>query len=310
MTRDRSPWALALAASLVAGCFSADDFSDCTGPGQCGLDANGRGMICAGGGCVSPAVDADDPAAEVLEGEKGDLHPLEGRTVVIRAVDLNSQRLRVEADVIIIDGPINGQGRGYSGGEAGDGAAIGSLGEPGARGKPDREGVEGGGEGGEGGASSGANGENGQPGVYQQRAPCRVDFSTDLAGSGGGGGGGAAGGACLGSGGGMGGNGGGAILLRATRFIEVRGTIDARGAPGAAAGGANCPDGAVGGIGGGGSGGLIYLEAPTILFSEGARLDVSGADDAGGGLVTLFGAIEGLYAPPIGVGPEAVCLSE
>lgn len=300
---------LPLVAALAAGCFSGDDFSDCTGPGQCGVDGNGRGMLCSSGVCVTPAVSADDPDAIRLSGPRDALQPHPDRTVVIDAIELSSQFLKVDADVIIIQGSIDGQGRGFKGGAPGSGGAIGSNGTDGEIGAPNRENRVDAGEGGDGGIANGGDGAPGMPGTFAETEPCRIAFTTTQAGSSGGGGGGAAGGACLGSDGGEGGAGGGAILLRASRFIEVRGTIDARGADGEPGASANCPDGAVGGAGGGGSGGLIYLEAPTVLFGEGARLDVSGGDGATGGLVTIFGVIEGRYVEPIGVGPSSVCLS-
>jgi hypothetical protein len=120
----------------------------------------------------------------------------------------------------------------------------------------------------------------------------------------------------------MGGRGGGALLLKARRFIEVRGTIVMGGEAGEVPALLPCEDdredgpGGKGGVGGSGSGGLIYFEAPTVVFSEGTSIDAAGGsseggdqggDQGGGGLVAIAGTIEGLFTAPLGVEPQRVC---
>lgn len=315
--------ALALSA-LAGGCFSAADFSPCTGPGECGLDADGRGRICVDGECIAPGLETgDDPV--VLAGTYADLQSYPDQTVIIRAVRLGGPVLRVEADAIVIEGPIDGFAAGYVGGEGGQYGAVGSPGESGAMGEPRREGS--GGPGGAGGPSRWADGAPGGGGVLSAACGEAIDFSFLLSGSGGGGGGGGAGGnICRGTSGGMGGRGGGALLLKARRFIEVRGTIVMGGEPGATPDLLPCEDdredgpGGKGGVGGSGSGGLIYFEAPTVVFSEGTSIDAAGGrpgstdqggdpggSQGGGGLVAIAGTVEGLFTAPLGVEPHRIC---
>ncbi|MCB9526930.1 MAG: hypothetical protein H6701_00780 [Myxococcales bacterium] len=121
---------------------------------------------------------------------------------------------------------------------------------------------------------------------------------------------------CRGTTGGFGGAGGGALLLRAKRFIEVRGAIDVRGEAGLpaevlACGGDRVDSaGGEGGEGGSGSGGLVYFEAPTVVFSEGAVIDLTGGGLAGSGLVAIAGTVEGLFPAPKGATPDRICRFE
>ncbi|MCA9540445.1 MAG: hypothetical protein KC620_16210, partial [Myxococcales bacterium] len=76
-------------------------------------------------------------------------------------------------------------------------------------------------------------------------------------------------------------------------------------APGATRGGSQGGDG---GRGGGGSGGMIYLEAPRIVLSADAELDVSGSEGASnGGLIGVRGLIEGAALAPGGVAEGLFC---
>lgn len=300
---------LGLVAAVLVGvaCFSADDFSDCVAPGQCGLGSDGRGRLCVDGACVAPPPVPDPGDAPVLAGPLADLHPYPEQTVIIDAVEVQ-QSLRVSAEVIIVQGPIDGAGRGLPGGDGGGGGRVGEDGDPGARGQPAREGAETGGPGGDEGGDGG-DGQRGGGGNYPAAEPCRISFDFAQPGSGGGGGGGGSGvgAACRGSRGGVGGAGGAAIMLQATRLIEIRAPLIARGAPGDSPEDAVCDQTAVGGSGGGGSGGLVYLEAPTILFGEGAAIDVSGVDGGGPGLVTLYGTVEGRFPGVEGASGGRVC---
>jgi len=168
---------------------------------------------------------------------------------------------------------------------------------------------------------------DGEPGEYDLYVdtqtsfdPCGpIDLNQAPLGGGGGGGGGGRGGSANenmigGGGGGAGGAGGGAVLLIATDFIEIRGEIHARGlAGGRPPACSNCLDGnggdgaglliedtllfdpeCGGGNGGGGSGGLVYLQAPKIIFGRDAKINVSGFQNTAnaGGHVILRGEIE------------------
>ena len=79
------------------------------------------------------------------------------------------------------------------------------------------------------------------------------------------------------------------------------------GGPGTAGGpGA---DAGAGGPGGGGSGGMVLLQAPSLEFAPNTAIDVTGAGAAGGGLVALYGRLQG--APLIeGPGAGLDCRSE
>lgn len=294
--------AIALALSALGGCFSADDFSPCTEAGQCGVDGEGLALMCLDGQCVRPSIEGREVVT--LSGALGSLHAHAGRAVIIEAVDLNESVLRVDAESIVVEGPIRGSGHGLPGGDGGIGGQD-APGADGAQGQPSRSETAGGGLGGVGGQDGpGAAGSGGRHPVEE---PCRITFDIAQPGSGGGGGGGARGmGDAVGCDGGPGGKGGAAIVLRASRFIEIRAPLEAAGQLGGDAPAESCAD--PGGAGGGGSGGLIYLEAPVILFSDGSRLDVRGADGAGGGLVTVYGAIEGSFPGVHGAIESGVCL--
>ncbi len=293
-----------LALSLIGGCFSGDDFSACTEIGQCGLDGAGLALMCLDGACVRPPVDGRETVT--LTGSLGSQHTHTERLVRIEAVTLNESVLRVDADAIVVADQIRGDGAGLPGGDggagggsSGDGAAV-----DGAQGLPSRSETAGGGLGGVAGADEGDGGGAGAGGRHPVDEPCRLAFEMVEPGSGGGGGGG--GGGPAGCSGADGGRGGAAIVLRARRFIEIQAPLKAAGQPGEGARIVDCAG--AGGAGGGGSGGVIYLEAPVILFSDGARLDVRGADDAGGGLVTVYGAIEGAFPGVHGAKEAGVCL--
>lgn len=307
MSRWPAPGVL-LVALLVGGCFSADDFSTCVEAGQCGLDADGRARMCVAGACTTPP--AVDPASAFdLPAAAGALYSRPDEVVVIDGVDVSESNLRVEADVIIVRGPIRGVGAGLEGGVAGMGGEAGADGRAGGRGQPAREEVVGGGHGGDGGLAGAGSGMPGEGGQYAHSEPCRIDFDFAQPGSGGGGGGGGGGGTCRGLNGGVGGAGGAAIMLKARRYIEIDGEIIAGGAPGGDAEQMPCDGGesGAGSPGGGGSGGLIYLHAPTILFSDDAALDVRGAGGAGGGLVTIFGDVEGRFPEVLGASGDRIC---
>lgn len=293
-----------LALSLIGGCFSGDDFSACTEVGQCGLDGDGLALMCLDGACVRPPVEGRETVT--LSGPLGSQHTHTERLVRIEAVTLNESVLRVDADAIVVAAQIRGDGAGLSGGDggAGGGSSGGGAGAAGSQGLPSRSETAGGGLGGHGGADEGDGGGAGAGGRHPADEPCQVAFDRVEPGSGGGGGGGGGGaGGCSGA---DGGRGGAAIVLRARRFIEIQAPLQATGQPGDAARIVDCAG--AGGAGGGGSGGVIYLEAPVILFSDGARLDVRGAEDAGGGLVTVYGAIEGAFPGVHGAKEAGVCL--
>lgn len=298
---------LMLSAAL-GGCFSADDFSQCIEPGQCGVDGDGRALVCVSGACRLPPP-VDETSAVILSGELGNLHSHPDRVVIIDEVVVSEASFRVEADVIIVRGPIRGTGVGLSGGRGGASGVVGSPGEGGAQGQPARDAVAAGGVGGEGGVVDG-DGAAGASGLYPVDEPCRIDFDFAQPGSGGGGGGGGGGGtgdgACRGSRGGAGGAGGAAIMLRAERRLEVRGALLAAGVAGQDAEAAVCANAGVGAPGGGGSGGLVYLHAPSILFGAQAVLDVSGGD-AAGGLVTIFGEVDGRFPLIEGASGRQIC---
>ena len=82
-----------------------------------------------------------------------------------------------------------------------------------------------------------------------------------------------------------GGSGGGAVALSARFTLSVEGTIHVGGAGGAGGRSAVDVDLATGGNGGGGggSGGMIWLDAPTITLPSGARLLARGGGGGEGG---------------------------
>lgn len=309
---------------LLTGCFSTADFDTCTGAGQCGLDAEGRGLVCRAGECVRPGDDDGDLITGALEQSSNRA----GQTVRLADVTLQSPVVRLEAEVIIIDGAIDGAGAGERGGNGGDFGALGSdLGRDGEPGHPRGEGASRGGEGGDGGRACQSDGAPGLDGLLTLPCDATRTFDLNVAGRGGGGGGGGSGTAlCRGSSGGRGGDGGAALMLKATRYIEIRGAIDVRGTGGRAPEAFECmpddPDALAcpdapeadpaeigdGGPGGGGSGGHVYLEAPTIVFSRGAAIDISGGGGGGVGAVTLVGAIEGRFERPAGRDAELCAL--
>lgn len=101
--------------------------------------------------------------------------------------------------------------------------------------------------------------------------------------------------------GGQGGSGGGALYLVARREIAVHGAIVANGCGGSrgdralfgdehSGPGGDNDSAAGGGGGGGGSGGMIGLEAPTVVFGTNAAVTANGAGAGEGGDADNFGA--------------------
>ena len=133
--------------------------------------------------------------------------------------------------------------------------------------------------GGWGGSFAGRGGAGGMGYVGSRSAGVPADPSTPIALRGGcAGGAGAEAGAILG---GAPGAGGGAVLLVAGDRIDVDGAIDASGAGGgggAAAVGTSAPGG-----GGGGTGGMVVLEAPSVMFNANGKLYANGGGGGQGG---------------------------
>ena len=207
-------------------------------------------------------------------------------------------------------GGAGGAGRGPGGGAGGAGDAA----EPFAREQCP-------------GASTGSPGKAGMYDLANDTAavfdPCApLSLSALPMGSGGGGGGGGRGGGTAlvslgGGGGGVGYAGAGALVLRATQYIEIRSVLSAVGRTGGeppacttcsmgdggegaseTVGGAR-GDECAGGAGGGGAGGLIYIEAPLVIFGRNAFIEVGGSlGAANGGHVIIRGEVEGM--PNIG----------
>ncbi len=144
-----------------------------------------------------------------------------------------------------------------------------------------------GGKGGEGKTYSngGGNGDYGRFGVYvysHKNPDGNGDKSTDTnvdLGSGGGGGAGSA--DSDGGGGGGGGAGGGAIILNAANYLNITGSVLAKGAQ---RGQGGYDDG---GYGGGGAGGGISLSGYDLNIDDGV-VNVRGGDSSGSGTVKLF----------------------
>ncbi|MCA9539666.1 MAG: hypothetical protein KC620_12305, partial [Myxococcales bacterium] len=115
-------WALALSALVfLGGCFSGDDFSDCSESAQCGFDRRGRARVCRGGECVFL-----DPGPISLP-YRGNQTPeilAPGQAVLIEDVRSLGQSLRVEADIVIISGHVDLDGRGGLGGGGGGGGGC------------------------------------------------------------------------------------------------------------------------------------------------------------------------------------------
>lgn len=191
--------------------------------------------------------------------------------------------LKIVADIIYINGTINGNGKGYVGGAAGNNPADGGTGGGsggGGGGGSDSSGPGGGGGagyGGVGGAGAQGAGAGGTPGAAGGTYGTLNTKVIDM-GSGGGGGGGAGTGT-------PGGRGGGSVTL-AGPDIYIFGTINLNGANGGINGG--------GGSGGGflGVGNNITVSG-TISANAGAggsnlNADYGSAGGGGGGRVKLF----------------------
>ncbi|MEM4297337.1 MAG: hypothetical protein QW815_03090 [Nitrososphaerota archaeon] len=169
--------------------------------------------------------------------------------------------VEIKAGLIVVEGTINGVGKGEPGGGGGASSSSGSPGSgPGGGGGGAGGGYGGGGGGygwygGEGGGAGGGNGGNlyGNP----------TDSSVYLGSGGGGGGGGTT------VSGSNGGPGGGGIGLYAP-YVIVSGTVNVSGSAG-------FNNSSSGGGGGGGSGGTIMIEAHRAVLS-GSTLQAMGGN--------------------------------
>jgi Putative metal-binding motif len=221
-----------------------------------------------GGGDLLP-VDGD-----ILEGtftNVGEFVVPYGASVYVQA----GVPFSIQADVVTIEGVLDGGGSGSPGGKgAATTASDGDDGQGQGKGYGGLPGpcVHGGGGGGAGHGGPGGDGGYyfaGDTGFGGVRYGSEYDPTYVLMGSGGGGGGAS----CSGEGG-RGGGGGAAILIEAGTVI-VNGTINANGAKGATG-----PDNYTGG-GGGGSGGTVQIDAG-IIDGDGEIL-ASGGDGGDNG---------------------------
>lgn len=222
----------------------------------------------------------------------------------------NYGNISIHAEVVYINGTFSANGRGYEGGQEGNGGGSQQGGRGGSGGFGPGGGITGqnggssamdagGGGGGGGGASYGGNGGNGGRGgnggglnggvggmggggssTYGSSSGYFIEMGS---GGGGGGGGGGPEGAGSGDPGNPGGKGGGSILLNATLNITVSGTIRANGEAGGKGGdgGDDTNGGGGGGGGGGGSGGGILL--------KGKKINITGVVSANGGSGVMGG---------------------
>ena len=187
--------AVLLSGWFVAGCYSADNFDECTKDEHCGAFG-----LCTGGTCdivgslpdarVGPGSadastghppDTGNSERIILQGPKGDdPERHDGKTVVIRNVQVSGIPAiwSVTARVIIVEGKIDADGAGYPGGGGGGGGSAGSArglvspgvggdsdAESGQDGRPNQSDVAGGGGNGGNGSGDGAGvgGRGGSP---------------------------------------------------------------------------------------------------------------------------------------------------
>ena len=243
----------------LSGCFSRDDFSECTADDQCGAQG-----VCEENKCKERELPEHDQFTETMTDAAppiaitGEIHQpnqnFPGDEIIIEEIKLiGIQNVVFTARKITIRGDIKLDGMGHPGGGGGGGGggasvndtitmggaggmAIGSA-APGASGKSNMGTSPGlGGAGGDGGGPGAGRGQIGQAGQDGRLNVESCNLGTELlVGSGGGGGGGGNGGVagqCRGGGGGgggAGGPGGPSLAFYADESIVFDGNIFARG---------------------------------------------------------------------------------
>jgi hypothetical protein len=240
--------------SLFSACF--ETFPTGT------LDLTGSMIDTDGGGNPACATQHQASGPDVCVVAAGTITIGQGTTLATGSRPL----VLVGVQSIEVDGDLSAVGTGSTAG-AGAATTSSAMCALGTAGMANAQGAGGGGGGGFGsGGGAGGSGAKGTGGTGVE-ALTLATVRGGCSGLAGGSGSGA---------GGVGGGGGGAVYLLSQTSIEVTGTIDASGGGGLGGGSPG------GGGGGGASGGLIGLDAPSVVVDTGATLLATGGGGGGG----------------------------